>query len=70
MIATRLDMARRLGGILSASHQSGLALADASNTPKVADGLITMTPKSLSRLIMPQGFREMGTESLRKAGRA
>jgi len=70
MMATRLDMARRLGGILSAAHQGGLALADASNTPKVADGLITMTPKSLSRLIMPQGFREMGTESLRKAGRA
>lgn len=70
LIPTRVDMARRLGGILSAAHQGGLAISDASNTPKVADGLIDLNPKSLSRLIMPSAFREMGTESLRKAGRA
>ncbi|MFK7839360.1 MAG: GTPase [Bdellovibrionales bacterium] len=70
MIATRIDMTRRLGGILSASHQGGLALADASNTPKVADGLMKMTPKSLSKLLMPAAFREMGTERTRRAGRA
>jgi len=70
MIATRLDMARRLGGILSAAHQGGLALSDASNTPKVADGLIGVNPKSLAKLIMPNAFREMGTESVRRAGRA
>lgn len=70
MIATRLDMSRRLGGLLSASHQGGLALADASNTPKVADGLMSITPKSLSQLLMPAAFREMGAEQPRKAGRA
>jgi len=70
MIATRLDMARRVGGVISAAHQGGLAFADASNTPKVADGLIGMTPKSLAKLLMPNAFRDMGTESLRKAGRA
>lgn len=70
MIPTRLDMARRLGSVLTAAHQGGLALADASNTPKVADGLITMDPKSLSKLLMPAAFREMGTERIRKAGRA
>lgn len=70
MIPTRLDMARRFGGLLSAAHQGGLAIADASNTPKVADGLITIDPKSLSKLLMPGAFREMGTENHRKAGRA
>lgn len=70
MIPTRLDMARRLGGVLSAAHQGGLAIADASNTPKVADGLIGMTPKSISKILMPNAFREMGTERMRKAGRA
>ena len=70
ILPTRLDMTRRLGGILSAAHQGGLALADASNTPKVADGLIEINPKSLSRILMPSAFREMGTESLKRAGRA
>jgi len=70
IIPTRLDMARRLGGILSAAHQGGLSIADASNTPKVADGLIQITPKSLSKILMPSAFREMGTDSVRKAGRA
>ena len=70
MVATRLDMARRMGGIISAAQQGGLAFADASNTPKVADGLIGITPKTLAKILMPNAFRDVGTESLRKAGRA
>ena len=53
LIATRIDIARRLGGILSAAHYGGMALADASNTPKVADGLFALDPRSLSALLMP-----------------
>ncbi len=70
IIPTRLDMTRRLGGILSAASHGGLALSDASNTPKVADGLIEITPKSLAKILMPQAFIEMGTDSIARAGRA
>lgn len=58
MIPTRVDIARRLGGLLSAASQGGLAFADASNTPKVADGLLPLDPKSLANLLMPGAFRE------------
>ena len=70
IVPSRLDAARRIGGILSAAHQAGLALSDGSNTPKVADGLISMDPKSLTKLILPSALREMGTERTRRAGRA
>ncbi len=57
MIPTRLDIARRLGGLLAAAHHGNLVFADASNTPKVADGLFSMTPQHLSRLLMPKAFK-------------
>src|SRR5688500_9792192 len=38
MMPTRLDIARRLGGLLSAAHYGGLIFVDASDTPQVADG--------------------------------
>jgi flagellar biosynthesis protein FlhF len=56
VIATRLDIARRLGGLLSAAHYGGMAFADASNTPKVADGLFALDPRSLAALLMPSGY--------------
>ncbi len=58
LIPTRIDMARRLGSILTASHQGQIPLSHASNTPKVADGLVEMTPKYLTRLLMPHAFRD------------
>jgi flagellar biosynthesis protein FlhF len=54
MLPTRLDITRRLGGILSAAHHGGLIFAEGSHTPKVADGLFMMTPKRLAALLMPQ----------------
>lgn len=57
LIPTRVDIARRLGGILAAAHSGSLAFADASNTPKVADGLFSLTPKSLAKLLMPGAYR-------------
>lgn len=56
-IPTRLDMTRRLGGILSAAYHGGLSFAEGSHTSKVADGLFTMTPKRLAGLLMPQSLR-------------
>jgi flagellar biosynthesis protein FlhF len=53
LIATRLDFARRLGGILSAAAKTGLALGTASHTPQVAHGTIQLTPLKLAELLMP-----------------
>lgn len=54
LLPTRLDIARRLGGLLSAAHYGSLIFADAGNTPKVADGLIALSPEKLTRLLMPE----------------
>lgn len=52
LVATRLDLARRLGGVLAAAHAGGLGLAEAGIGPGAADGLIPMTPALLaSRLV-------------------
>ncbi|HOO81746.1 MAG TPA: GTPase [Alphaproteobacteria bacterium] len=57
LVPSRVDMARRLGGLLSAAHHGGLSFADASNTPKVADGFVSLNPKNLSKLLMPGAYR-------------
>lgn len=54
LIATRLDMARRLGGVLAAAYTAGLTLVEAGIGPGAADGLIPMTPSLLAeRLARP-----------------
>ena len=53
LIATRLDFARRLGGILSAAAKTGLSLGTASHTPQVAHGIIDLTPQKLAALLLP-----------------
>ena len=57
MISTRVDIARRLGNLLSAAHQGGLAFADFSNTPKVAQGLNGLSPRGLAELLMPRLYQ-------------
>ena len=52
MIATRLDMARRLGGLLSAALGGQLALMAASFSPNVGDGLRPVNPVLLARLLL------------------
>ncbi len=39
MAATRLDVARRMGGLLAAAQKGGLSFCDVSFSPKVTDGL-------------------------------
>jgi flagellar biosynthesis protein FlhF len=51
LIVTRLDAARRLGGIVGAAD-AGLTLAQISMSPYVADALVTINPVSLSRLLL------------------
>ena len=48
MVATRLDLARRLGSVLAAAH-AGLGLAEFGVGPGVADGLMPATPADLAR---------------------
>lgn len=57
LMPTRIDMARRLGGLLCAAQYGGLSFTDAGNSPKVAEGLMGITPQSLSKLLMPGSYR-------------
>lgn len=57
MLASRVDITRRLGGLLAAAREGQLAFADAANTPKVADGLLPLTPRALAQLLLPRAFR-------------
>ncbi len=68
MLPSRLDIARRMGGLLQAAHLGGMSFADASNTPQVADGLMQMTPKSLCNLLMPAARKREEDEGKRKTG--
>lgn len=47
LVATRLDLARRIGGVLAAAD-AGLALAEAGIGPGAADGLVPFTPELLA----------------------
>lgn len=53
LIPTRLDFARRIGGILAAADKGGLSFGEASHTPQVAEGIIMLTPASLANFLMP-----------------
>jgi len=52
MIASRIDLTRRLGGMFAAVGGAGLAFSNVSNTPRVADGLPAITPGLLARLLL------------------
>lgn len=53
LMPTRLDFARRLGGILSAADRAKLAFTQGSHTPQVAEGLLLLTPETMADLLMP-----------------
>ncbi len=57
MIITRLDMTRRLGGILAAGL-GRVAIANVSINPRVAEGLDKINPVALARLIVPEDETE------------
>lgn len=68
MIPTRIDVARRLGSLLSAAHHGGLSFAEVSSTAKVADGLAPMSAKRLTQLLMPRAEDATALANARKAG--
>lgn len=51
LVATKLDLARRFGGLLAAAD-AGLALADAGIGPTVGQGLRPFTAHGLARLLL------------------
>lgn len=53
LLATRLDMTRRLGAVLAAADAGQLMFCDVSVNPHVANGLCPINPVSLARLIVP-----------------
>lgn len=67
LLATRLDVARRFGGLLAAADAPRLAFADVSVTPHIADGLSPINPVSLARLIMPHADEPAATVQLSEA---
>jgi len=48
MVATKLDLARRLGGTLAAAAAGNLFLAESGIGPGAADGLVSLTPALLA----------------------
>lgn len=59
LMPTRIDISRRLGGLLAAAHYGSLFFAEGSQTPKVADGLFDLTPRVLAKLFMPEAFKDV-----------
>jgi flagellar biosynthesis protein FlhF len=53
LVATRLDVSRRLGSVLAAA-EAGLALAEAGIGPGAADGLVPFTPALLAARLLRQ----------------
>jgi flagellar biosynthesis protein FlhF len=54
---TRLDCARRYGGIVAAAIAGGLPLAEVSASPFIANGLSPLNPVSLARLMTETAFK-------------
>jgi flagellar biosynthesis protein FlhF len=52
LVATRLDLARRLGGILAAASSGRLALTEAGIGAGAADGLVPLTPAFLAARLL------------------
>lgn len=57
LVATRLDVSRRLGAVLAAADAGGLALAEAGIGPGAADGLVPMTPDLLADRLLASTAR-------------
>jgi flagellar biosynthesis protein FlhF len=57
IIPTRLDFARRMGGILCAADKAELAFTAGSHTPQVANGIMALGPEALANLLMPHAAK-------------
>jgi flagellar biosynthesis protein FlhF len=55
LLATRLDLARRLGGLLTAALAGRLAFAETGASPTIASGLQPLNAQTLARLLGVDG---------------
>ncbi len=51
-IPTKLDMSRRLGGVMSAAFAGSLTISGAGISPTIGEGLAPVNPMSFARLIL------------------
>jgi len=58
LVATKIDVARRYGGILAAAEAGRLAFAGVGTSPEIASGLGTLRADQLCRLILPASRAE------------
>lgn len=58
LISTRLDTARRYGGILAAADAGKLALSEMGVAPGIGDGLQIVGPDGLARLLLPESHED------------
>ena len=54
MIATKVDITRRLGGVVGAAHATGVALSAISESPLIAEGLIALSPTDLAERLLAE----------------
>lgn len=54
LVPTRIDMTRRLGGILAAADSANLAFAGMGHKPDIADGFTSVDATILAKLFLPQ----------------
>jgi flagellar biosynthesis protein FlhF len=52
LVTTRIDAARRLGGMLAAAAAADAGLAEVGHAPRIADGISPINPVSMARLIV------------------
>ena len=68
LIVTKIDAARRFGGILSAAQTGRFALMAASASPNISEPLLPFNPVSLARLLLPAAADSIQRLSFREAG--
>jgi flagellar biosynthesis protein FlhF len=52
LVTTRIDAARRLGGMLAAAAVADIGFAEVGHAPRIADGISPINPVSMARLIV------------------
>ncbi len=62
LVASRLDLARRLGGVIAAAHAQALCLAEAGIGAGIADALAPITPGFLAERLMSGPQTRRGAE--------
>ena len=64
LLVTRVDATHRYGSILAAAEKNGLALGDVGTTPRIGNGLQSLNPMSLARLILRDPRSDLSPQSL------